>query len=154
MSSCDEHKSSCVWSCWVASSSSEPDEPSSLVCLFFLASGSLHSNSLPLLPSLFFLLSSSRWVLSSDALFLFFSGSAVSLRKDAKLYWPIEGQQLYTCICLHHLNIRYGSLLEMQHFFFGRYWHFTSWSVMVLLLKQMQLLTFGLPASSFKRIST
>lgn len=65
-----------------ASSSSEPDEPSSLDCFFFLVSGSFPSASFPL-PSSFFLFSSSPLLdLSSVALFLFRSDSAVSLNGE------------------------------------------------------------------------
>lgn len=65
-----------------ASSSSEPDEPSSLDCFFFLVSGSFPSASFPF-PSSFFLFSSSPLLdLSSVALFLFRSDSAVSLNGE------------------------------------------------------------------------
>lgn len=67
-----------------ASSSSEPEEPSSLD-FFFLASGSFPSGSFPL-PSSFFLFSSSPILdLSSGALFLFLSDSAVSLNVREKV---------------------------------------------------------------------
>ncbi len=84
-SKCFRRQTENVCADWTpASSSSEPEELSSLDCFFFLASGSFPSASFPLLSSFFLFSSSPPLDLSSCALFLFLSDS-VSLNMREKV---------------------------------------------------------------------